>query len=114
MALLRVKVPPLLRSLSPSRKLRADASAIMSTAVEATGFIVCVISLVVTGASLANDQWKISTVMDDLINTVRQTVNLWHSCTENSIGLDSCKDFDSLLALPSKTRCQQKLGEANG
>lgn len=76
----------------------------MSTAVEATGFIVCVISLLVTGASLANDQWKISTVAGDVVTSIRQTVNLWHSCTENSIGLDSCKDFDSLLALPGKTR----------
>lgn len=116
MALLQVKVllpgPPRQFVQKPRRRRRllpfaASASgnaAIMSTAVEATGFVMCVISWLVTGASLANDYWKVSTVSGSVIVAVRQFENLWHSCAENSAGIAECRDFESLLALPSKPR----------
>lgn len=76
----------------------------MSTAVEATGFIMCLISWLVTGAALVNDYWKISSVSGSVIISQRQFENLWHSCAENSAGIAECRDFESLLALPGKTR----------
>lgn len=76
----------------------------MSTAVEATGFIMCIISWLVTGASLVNDYWKISTVSGSVIISQRQFENLWHACAENSAGIAECRDFESLLALPGKKR----------
>jgi len=72
----------------------------MSTAVEATGFFLCIASWLVTGASLANDYWKVSTVSGSVIISLRQFENLWHSCAENSGGIAECRDFESLLALP--------------
>uniref|UniRef100_A0A7N6B6R3 Claudin n=1 Tax=Anabas testudineus TaxID=64144 RepID=A0A7N6B6R3_ANATE len=72
----------------------------MSTAMESTGFVMCIISWLVTGVSLANDQWKISSVSGTIITAQRLTENLWHSCAENSAGMSECRDFVSLLALP--------------
>ncbi|XP_022069682.1 claudin 15-like a [Acanthochromis polyacanthus] len=72
----------------------------MSTALEGTGFIMCIISWLVTAASLVNDEWKISTVSGSVIISQRQFENLWHSCAENSAGIAECRDFESMLALP--------------
>lgn len=72
----------------------------MSTAVETAGFIMCLLGVMVTGASLVNDYWKISSVSGSLITSIRDFVNLWHSCAENSAGIAECRDFESLLALP--------------
>ncbi|KAI7810135.1 claudin 15-like a [Triplophysa rosa] len=72
----------------------------MSTALEVTGFIMCVASWLVTGVSLANDYWKISTVSGSVIISTRQYENLWHSCAEDSSGIAECRDFQSMLALP--------------
>ncbi|KAK0130771.1 Claudin-10 [Merluccius polli] len=57
----------------------------MSTAIEATGFVLCIISWLITGAALGNDYWKYE--------------NLWHTCTETSTGIAQCQDFESLLGL---------------
>lgn len=72
----------------------------MSTAVEATGFIMCLISWLITGSALANDYWKISTVSGSVIISQRLFENLWHSCAENSAGIAECRDFESMLSLP--------------
>ncbi|KAF3857738.1 hypothetical protein F7725_010939 [Dissostichus mawsoni] len=48
----------------------------MSTAVEAVGFIMCIISWLITGSALANDYWKISTVSGSVIISQRQFENL--------------------------------------
>ncbi|XP_023838516.1 claudin-15 isoform X2 [Salvelinus sp. IW2-2015] len=72
----------------------------MSTAVELTGFLLCVASWLLTGSSLANDYWKLSSVSGSVIISTRQFQNLFHSCAENSAGIRNCKDFESLLALP--------------
>ncbi|TMS10069.1 claudin 15-like a [Larimichthys crocea] len=81
----------------------------MSTAVEATGFIMCIISWLVTGASLVNDYWKISTVSGSVIISQRQFENLWHACAENSAGIAECRDFESLLALPAHVQACRAL-----
>ncbi|XP_038574894.1 claudin 15-like a [Micropterus salmoides] len=73
----------------------------MTTAVEVTGFVMCIISWLVNGATLSNDYWKISTVSGSVIISVRQFENLWHSCAENSGGIAECRDFESLLSLPA-------------
>uniref|UniRef100_A0A674D3W6 Claudin 15-like b n=1 Tax=Salmo trutta TaxID=8032 RepID=A0A674D3W6_SALTR len=72
----------------------------MSTAVELTGFLLCVASWLLTGSSLANDYWKVSSVSGSVIVSTRQFQNLFHSCAENSAGIRNCKDFESMLALP--------------
>lgn len=74
----------------------------MSTAVEVVGFLMCIASWLITGAALANDYWKVSTVSGSVIISQRQYENLWHSCAENSAGIAECRDFESLLALPGK------------
>ncbi|CAL8347516.1 unnamed protein product [Merluccius merluccius] len=71
----------------------------MSTAIEATGFVLCIISWLITGAALGNDYWKVSTVAGNIITSVRQYENLWHTCTETSTGIAQCQDFESLLGL---------------
>uniref|UniRef100_A0A8C7TB48 Claudin n=1 Tax=Oncorhynchus mykiss TaxID=8022 RepID=A0A8C7TB48_ONCMY len=72
----------------------------MSTAVELTGFLLCVASCLLTGSSLANDYWKMSSVSVSVIVSTRQFQNLFHSCAENSAGIRNWKDFESMLALP--------------
>ncbi|CAN9503052.1 unnamed protein product [Ophioblennius macclurei] len=81
----------------------------MSTAVEATGFIMSIIGWLLTGASLINDYWKISTVSGSVIISQRQFENLWHSCAENSAGIAECRDFESLLALPGHVQACRAL-----
>ncbi|XP_056149187.1 claudin 15-like a [Lampris incognitus] len=81
----------------------------MSTAVEATGFFLCIASWLVTGAALANDYWKISTVSGGVIISTREYENLWHSCAENSAGIAECRDFESLLALPGHIQASRAL-----
>ncbi|XP_051234167.1 claudin 15-like a [Dicentrarchus labrax] len=81
----------------------------MSTAVEATGFIMCIISWLINGAALANDYWKISTVSGSVIISQRQFENLWHSCAENSAGIAECRDFESLLSLPAHVQACRAL-----
>uniref|UniRef100_A0AAQ4RMK8 Claudin n=1 Tax=Gasterosteus aculeatus aculeatus TaxID=481459 RepID=A0AAQ4RMK8_GASAC len=69
----------------------SDCSAsTMSTAVEATGFVMCIVSWLITGSALANDYWKMSTVSGSVIISQRQFENLWHSCAENSAGVVLC------------------------
>ncbi|MEQ2172699.1 hypothetical protein GOODEAATRI_023933 [Goodea atripinnis] len=72
----------------------------MSTAMEAVGFFMCIVGFLITGASLANDYWKISTVSGSVIISQRQFENLWHACAENSAGIAECRDFESMLSLP--------------
>ncbi|XP_075878333.1 claudin 15-like a [Nelusetta ayraudi] len=81
----------------------------MSTAIEATGYLMVVISLLVTGTSLINDEWKISSVSGGIIIAFRETENLWHSCAMNSAGIAECRDFTSLLALPSHVQACRAL-----
>ncbi|XP_041659979.1 claudin 15-like a [Cheilinus undulatus] len=81
----------------------------MSTAVEATGFIMCILGWILTGAALVNDYWKISTVSGSVIISQRQFENLWHSCAENSAGIAECRDFESMLALPAYVQADRAL-----
>ncbi|KAL7842050.1 hypothetical protein SRHO_G00237390 [Serrasalmus rhombeus] len=72
----------------------------MAMALEVTGFLLGVASWLVTGTSLANDYWKVSSFSGSVIISNRQYENLWHSCAEDSTGIAECRDFESLLALP--------------
>ncbi|XP_068424150.1 claudin 15-like a [Clinocottus analis] len=81
----------------------------MSTAVEATGFVMVLVGWLITGAALANDYWKISSVSGSVIISQRQFENLWHSCAENSAGIAECRDFESLLGLPAHIQASRAL-----
>ncbi|TRY95444.1 hypothetical protein DNTS_032472 [Danionella cerebrum] len=72
----------------------------MSTALEVTGFFMCLIGWVLTGLAVANDYWKISSVQGNVIISNRLYENLWHACGEDSTGKANCQDFQSMLALP--------------
>lgn len=81
----------------------------MSTAVEATGFFMCIASWLITGTALANDYWKVSSVSGSVIISTRQYENLWHSCAEDSSGIAECRDFESLLGLPGHVQASRAL-----
>lgn len=81
----------------------------MTTALETTGFIMALLSWLLTGAALVNDYWKISTVSGSVIISLRQFENLWHSCAENSAGIAECRDFESMLALPGHVQACRAL-----
>ncbi|KAM6954060.1 claudin 15-like a [Aplochiton taeniatus] len=81
----------------------------MSTALEATGFLLCIASWLINGAALANDYWKVSSVSGSVIISHRQYENLWHSCAEDSSGIAECRDFESLLALPGHVQACRAL-----
>ncbi|XP_029971266.1 claudin 15-like a [Salarias fasciatus] len=81
----------------------------MSTAVEAVGFLMSLVGFILTGASLINDYWKISSVAGSVIISQHQFENLWHSCAENSGGIAECRDFESLLALPAHVQACRAL-----
>ncbi|XP_048043589.1 claudin 15-like a isoform X2 [Chanodichthys erythropterus] len=72
----------------------------MSTALEVTGFFMCLVGWMVTGLAVANDYWKISSVQGTVIISNRLYENLWHACGEDSSGKANCQDFQSMLALP--------------
>lgn len=95
---------------TPEEETRLQTLATMSTALESTGFVMCIISWLITGAALVNDYWKISTVAGGVIVSIRQFENLWHSCAENSAGIAECRDFESLLALPGKMAANEMYG----
>lgn len=80
------------------RKVRVK----MSTALELTGFLLGVASWLITGASLTNDYWKVSSFSGSVIISSRQYENLWHACAEDSTGIAQCRDFESLLDLPGE------------
>ncbi|KPP58402.1 claudin 25-like [Scleropages formosus] len=71
----------------------------MSTAVEVTGFVLCVAAWLLSGMALANDYWKVSSFSGSVITSARQYENLWHSCAESSTGITNCRDFESMLSL---------------
>ncbi|XP_036409545.1 claudin 15-like a [Megalops cyprinoides] len=73
----------------------------MSTMLEMTGLMLCVGGWLLTGIALANDYWKVSSHSGNVIISNRQYENLWHSCAENSAGISTCRDFESMLALPA-------------
>ncbi|MEQ2258009.1 hypothetical protein XENORESO_001497 [Xenotaenia resolanae] len=81
----------------------------MSTAMEAVGFFMSIVGFLITGASLANDYWKISTVSGSVIISQRQFENLWHACAENSGGIAECRDFESMLSLPTHVQACRAL-----
>lgn len=85
----------------------------MATGVEIIGYFLGVASWLLTGASLANDYWKISSFAGSVVISSRQYQNLWHSCAEASTGISNCRQFESMLALPGKCCCWwwQALGE---
>uniref|UniRef100_A0AAY4EC71 Claudin n=1 Tax=Denticeps clupeoides TaxID=299321 RepID=A0AAY4EC71_9TELE len=82
----------------------------MSTALETVGFFLGAISWLITGAALANDYWKISTVSGSVIISNRQYENLWHSCAEDSTGVATAETFESLLALPAFKAFKVEIG----
>ncbi|XP_037538403.1 claudin 15-like a [Nematolebias whitei] len=81
----------------------------MSTAVEATGFMMGIIAWLITGTALANDYWKVSSVSGSVIISQRQFENLWHACAENSAGIAECQDFKSMLDLPAHVQAGRAL-----
>lgn len=81
----------------------------MSTAVEATGFLMVLVSWLIIGGALANDYWKISSVSGSVIISQRQFENLWHACAENSAGIAECRDFESMLGLPTHVQACRAL-----
>ncbi|XP_030630373.1 claudin 15-like a [Chanos chanos] len=81
----------------------------MSTALEVTGCLMAIASWLITGASLANDYWKVSSYSGGIIISNRQYENLWHSCAEDSAGVAECRDFESMLALPGHVQACRAL-----
>lgn len=82
----------------------------MSTALEVTGFFMCLVGWIVTGLAVANDYWKISSLQGTVIVSNRLYENLWHACGEDSSGKANCQDFQSMLALPGRKQIQIKCG----
>ncbi|XP_066565844.1 claudin-10 isoform X2 [Amia ocellicauda] len=73
----------------------------MSTAIEVMGLLLCLGGLLITGASLANDSWKVNSNYDTVLTSSQQYENLWRTCLSDSRGIINCKTFESLLALPA-------------
>lgn len=82
----------------------------MSTALEMTGFFMCLVGWIVTGLAVANDYWKISSLQGTVIVSNRLYENLWHACGEDSSGKANCQDFQSMLALPGRKQIKIKFG----
>ncbi|KAG9265236.1 claudin 15-like b isoform X2 [Astyanax mexicanus] len=71
----------------------------MSMAMEILGFLMCVAGWLLTGVSLANDFWRVTSFAGSVITSTRQYQNLWHACAEASTGIKNCRQFESMLAL---------------
>ncbi|KAJ1090411.1 hypothetical protein NDU88_003543 [Pleurodeles waltl] len=81
----------------------------MSAALEITGFLLGLGGWLLTGVTVPNNYWKISTVQGNVITTSRVYENLWKSCAQDSTGISSCKTFDSLLSLPAHVQACRAL-----
>ncbi|XP_039099430.1 claudin-15 isoform X2 [Hyaena hyaena] len=71
----------------------------MSVAVEIFGFFMAALGLLMLGVTLPNSYWRVSTVHGSVITTNTIFENLWFSCATDSLGVYSCREFPSLLAL---------------
>ncbi|XP_043557723.1 claudin-15-like isoform X2 [Chiloscyllium plagiosum] len=73
----------------------------MAAAIEITGFLMGVAGWMLTGSTLANNYWKISTVFGSVITSSRLYENLWKSCAQDSTGVFNCRMFETMLGLSS-------------
>ncbi|XP_051873979.1 claudin-15-like [Pristis pectinata] len=73
----------------------------MSAAFEITGFLMGLAGWMLTGSTLANNYWKISTVYGSVITSSRLYENLWKSCAQDSTGVFNCRMFETMLGLPA-------------
>ncbi|XP_072331011.1 claudin-15-like isoform X2 [Scyliorhinus torazame] len=73
----------------------------MAAAFEITGFLMGLAGWMLTGSTLANNYWKISTVYGSVITSSRLYENLWKSCAQDSTGVFNCRMFETMLGLSS-------------
>ncbi|GCC20467.1 claudin-15-like isoform X2 [Chiloscyllium punctatum] len=73
----------------------------MAAAIEITGFLMGLAGWMLTGSTLANNYWKISTVFGSVITSSRLYENLWKSCAQDSTGVFNCRMFETMLGLSS-------------
>ncbi|XP_067897937.1 claudin-15-like isoform X2 [Heterodontus francisci] len=73
----------------------------MAAAIEITGFLMGLAGWMLTGSTLANNYWKISTVYGSVITSSRLYENLWKSCAQDSTGVFNCRMFETMLGLSS-------------
>ncbi|XP_048460095.1 claudin 15-like a [Rhincodon typus] len=73
----------------------------MAAAIETTGFLMGLAGWMLTGSTLANNYWKISTVFGSVITSSRLYENLWKSCAQDSTGVFNCRMFETMLGLSS-------------
>ncbi|XP_048398240.1 claudin-15-like isoform X2 [Stegostoma tigrinum] len=71
----------------------------MAAAIEITGFLMGLAGWMLTGSTLANNYWKISTVYGSVITSSRLYENLWKSCAQDSTGVFNCRMFETMLGL---------------
>ncbi|XP_060798171.1 claudin 15-like b isoform X1 [Neoarius graeffei] len=81
----------------------------MSVAVELLGFLLCVGGWLLSGISLANNYWRVSSHTDSVITSVWQYENLWQACAEASTGISNCREFESMLALDAHVQACRAL-----
>ncbi|GAA6079930.1 claudin 15-like b isoform X2 [Tachysurus ichikawai] len=81
----------------------------MSMAVELLGFLVCVGGWLLSGVSLANNYWRVSSYAGSVITSTRQYENLWQACVEASTGVKNCRRFESMLALDAHVQACRAL-----
>ncbi|XP_078419583.1 claudin-15-like [Cetorhinus maximus] len=73
----------------------------MAAALEVVGFLMGLAGWMLTGSTLANNYWKISTVYGSVITSSRLYENLWKSCAQDSTGVFNCRMFQTMLGLSS-------------
>ncbi|XP_015217054.1 claudin 15-like b isoform X2 [Lepisosteus oculatus] len=73
----------------------------MSTALELSGFLLCIACWLLTGVSLSNDYWKVSSYAGSANIFNKQYENLWMACVEDSTSVKNCRDFMSMMTLPA-------------
>lgn len=79
----------------------------MEDALEVVALFSGFVGWVLVYVSLEDHYWKESTQDGSVIVTSTVYENLWMSCASDSTGAYNCRDFQSLLALPGKSK--QKL-----
>ncbi|XP_061861872.1 claudin-15 [Colius striatus] len=73
----------------------------MSATLEIIAVFLCLVGWAMIGATLPNNFWKVSSIHGSVITTSTFFENLWKSCVQDSTGTATCRDFDTLLALPA-------------
>lgn len=66
-------------------------------------FVTCLCGWILVCSTLPTEYWTFSEVGSVVLTTSNYYSNLWRDCISDTTGVSDCKDYPSMLGLPSRT-----------